>query len=172
MKKFYLLALAFLFISCTVDNTKNITVTNNTSDSVEFSVLVNNTDSTSYTIASGENLSITVNGGYKLTNLSYKYRWDTEGSNQWLINDAITTTYTVINNLSVAVELLDNNVSEFSCSVSANNSAEAELYNTSHDFILDNTSYSNSLPYVESGDNTYFYTITENSNSIIISLLS
>ena len=172
-----LLTLVFITLSCANLNGphRDVTITNDTDVEQTITIVVTRASDTynkNYTIQAHDTIYFEVIGGYKIEPLNFRYQWKLIDDGHWGIVSANQKAITIIKNLPVSITLKDNNVSEFSSTVAAQNSETVNMYYTEHDFTLDNTLLENGNAYIEKNGNKYFYKITQGANRVVISLLS
>lgn len=176
MKKYFLipLLLSFLFCSCSNLNgpERHVSIENQTDVEQNITLIINDSREQSYKVPAHDTIYTTITGGFKVKkDLDYKYDYTFTAENCVLIINSQQIKKTVINNLSVDVTLLDNNVSDFTLTLPANSTSVINVYDITHNYYLENQKKDGDILYIENNNIKYFFEIKTINNTIFISSL-
>lgn len=137
---------------------RHVTIENKTDVEQKVTLIINDKKEETYTVPAHDTKTTTIVGGFKVKdNLGYKYRISFTAENSVCIIDSPKVKKTVINNLQVAVKLLDENDSDFGSEISEKSTQKIEVYNITHKFYLENQKNDGGVPYIEdNSDKVYF----------------
>ncbi len=175
--------LGFILSSCTLFGNhvvyRDIAVSNN--DTVERTVVFTPTKDN----RTGGKLTVSVSpGSKKITSVTGLYDAASENIHRYTVTETVkdtfviepvkpvTTTYTIMNHLSVSVTLKDRTYPSWTATVTAGSSLskDAQLYSDeAHGWYIDGEQKDNASTYIMNGANKVFFTVSVSDSQIIIS---
>ena len=176
MKRFLLISLLLSLILCSCSNLngpeRNVSIENQTDIEQNITLIINETREQTIKVPAHDIVYTTITGGFRVKNdLDFKYDYTFTAENCVLIINSKQIKKTVINNLSIDVTLLDENVSDFTLTLAANSTSEVDVYNITHNYYLENQKNDGDVLYIENNDKKHFFEIKTINNTILISSL-